>query len=160
MKTIDNYIYEKLTLNSQSKLAKSRPTYKTNSDKFKVNITNNCWVTKKCIGQIIEYFENVDILPEEITNYHRGSYWSSPNYTGNLYVYWKGPKKEPIYLVFTRNPANKFRIYTQWRDTGHEGYPNGYYDDTYVTFDKIMKTYVPQALELPAFIKQIKNYQN
>lgn len=170
MKEIDLYINEKLSLNPDSKISSKKKTYKSDSDKFEVDVTRKCWLTKKQIGIIIDYFENFDILPEVITNYWRGSKYDAPCYRDELYVYWKGPSDKKIAprLTFRKNIDGKFRIYIQWPypiggfgDTDETGYPgNNLYGDEYVTFDWIMKRSLPKAMSMKIFIDRIKEYQN
>ena len=162
MKSINNYIQEAL-IKKDTILS----PYKSDSDKFKVDISTSCYLTKKQIGIIIDYFENVDILPKEITNYYKGNEWTNPQFTSQLYVYWDGPDRKAPHLTFKKNSDNKFRVEVTWPDAdgsgeiGGTGYPGHKYGGyLYITFDNLMKVFVPKAMKIPVFIDRIKRYQN
>ena len=144
MQSINKYINEKLTLNKQSK-----------SSNIEIDIIEPCMFTEDEITRIITYFENQKIIPYKISNIDHES-----EYEYYIFIFYKSPYYDDTVIEISkkRNTVNSlFNIVIYWYDKDANMKSYSYpYNKQYVSLDKIINKWLPEAIENEDFINSLE----
>ena len=152
MKTIDNYINEKLTLNKQTVI---QPKNKIN-----INIDKTANFTNDEINIIIDFFNNYDIKPYDISNSLYVD--DNPRYENTIFVHFKtifskndNDNLNDAYIYFEKHyKNNNISVGVNWPTVSGKFKEESYL--SYVPLNEIIQNRLPKLLKHEEFINSLE----